>query len=349
MRAVRRDIGEFRHDLVVFGAPHSDDAGLGGGGLVAKLRRLRPDVRIVTLLILPGFDGVTDRFLVAHEMEAREALRQMLRPRANARSTDGQLLAALAQSQVVGPLEAFGSDREQQLRNVLKAAIRWEEGRREAATLGVEFAFAGCSKSYSDKRVASEDIVRLSALFGRLAAQSRKPLLITAHPEDKHRSHRLASDLQIRSLGGAPWDVWYHQTPWFDLPDPSVFVPLNTEELRIKLAAVEQHRSQTDRTPYSRLALATVWKNAAALPEMIAGFGSDSGSVGLGAYCEIFQVREFYGNSVCPDQITVFEEESATLDTATPEEVTLGARLLHAQVDQSSLRGARPLAGTTAR
>ncbi|MFC1805513.1 hypothetical protein ACFL09_00855 [Planctomycetota bacterium] len=101
-------------------------------------------------------------------------------------------------------------------------------------------------------------------------------------------------------MKSAEWHVWYYETPWFSIPpgDIDVVVPLGHRDIGVKKEAASQHRSQTDRTPYTELVEVQGKKNADILPELLLGHHHGRLLRAFGMYCEVYQMRlpEFYAD-----------------------------------------------------
>lgn len=318
----------FPYDLIVALPPHSDDFGLFAGGMAAKLRRLRTEVRVVVVTTMPGFNGVSDEWLCDHSTEARASLHAMVGLSRKADLGDHELLAHFRRMALGLQLDAYGRTAEERLRNVLATAVRWDEGRREAMELGLppaSYRFLGLARSYAERRPVPDDIQQVRTALEEAARGSKRRLLLTPHPEDKHASHRLSTEISIRASGTLDWDVAHVQTPWSDLPKVSLIVPLTQSQLGAKLDAVQRHFSQTHRTDYCDLAESTARKNAIGLAEQIAGFGSNSNSVGLGKYCEVFQLREFCARHLATNGITIVDTQPAWENDTSLEDIPLFA------------------------
>jgi len=67
-----KGFAEFPYRKVIVISPHPDDSVLGCGGLVGRLSRLRPEVEIHIVVMLPGYDGVEESYLVRTLQQARD-------------------------------------------------------------------------------------------------------------------------------------------------------------------------------------------------------------------------------------------------------------------------------------
>lgn len=303
-------VQELPYDLVVGVLGHGDDFGISLGGTASTLRRRRGDVRVCSVTTMPGYNGVEDQWLDRHLSEAWASLAAMLRVESPAGKIDPQHIVSLARDRLGPEINAYGATEDQRIRNLLKTATRCDEGRREADALGLypgDYRFLGLARSYAEKRPVGEDIRRCRQALQDLAQGARKRLLITHHPNDTNDSHALCTEICLRAIGGDEWDIAYGQSPWFDLPKPSLVLPLTHAAMGMKLDALDEHSSQTERTPYAELAESMAKKNALSLPEMIAGFGSNSQSLGLGKYCETFLFRRFSVRYLEPEMVNIVD------------------------------------------
>ena len=311
---------EFDYDAVVSIAPHGDDNVLGCGGFAKKLHEFRPDVPIYPIVLTPGYRGVTDQWLSTHQRAAEGHLRDWLGVDSAFGNSGAKLLHAF-EDQVVGDIEAYGADKNERLANALKTAIRWHESRNEICELNVNldrFFFLPLAKMYRYKRVFADEIGRLTGVLNHIATTAERPLLLTPHPDDNHKTHRVATEYCIRSLGAGAWDVWHYATPWFDLPDVTTVVRLTNCELGAKVDAAQMHESQLVRTKYDTLVPASASKNAHGLPEKILDFGADSQDAAFGDWCEVYVCRDFYARDPSANCVSVFSQQFASAAKAAP-------------------------------
>ena len=327
MRSFRRlGLGELPYSRVLVISPHPDDSVLGCGGLVFKLTshpQTRSRVKVTIFSMTPGYHGVDADFFREHQAAGREMLTCWPGLATSEFEDDSQLMAAVKEK-LGNDFDRFGTsddDDRKKLDNVIKAAIRCGESRRELDALGLTepsaLRFLALPRLYT-KCIYPEELVRFRRELNDAADPEACNLLLVPHPDDPQLAHQAVTEAALRALDPAyEWHIWYYPSPWYRIPPTAidVIVPLNDEELYRKRAAAETHRSQTVRTPYGKFVMSVAGLNADVLPELLLGFGSRRPHA-FGRNCEVFQMRmrPFYACDPAQTDLLVCSDERLPMD-----------------------------------
>lgn len=272
-------------------SPHPDDSVLGCGGLIYNLRG-NVGLEISVFVVTPGFRGVDDAFFDQRQDAAIESLSAWKGiPVSILRSNESRALAIR---------DAFGEDYEfydSDPRNVLKAALRYEESSREVDALHwapdtFHLKFYPLPQLYGC-RIAREEVRKFKNELSSVAKSEGTNLVLVPHPDDPQPAHQAVTEATLRALDPEiDWQIWYYQSPWYTINphDVDVVASLDNESISAKKQGAEAHRSQTVRTPYGHIVEAEASLNADILPELVFGFGGRRPHA-LGRYCEVYQIR----------------------------------------------------------
>ena len=263
--------GLFRRKAVIVISPHSDDAGLGCGGLIYYLRNRslwmtfhqEPPPVFVTVLTASA-RGVTED----HARSYAELIDK--------------------------PYHAG-----------LHTVIRHNESMAEGYALATDVSWLELDRLKQESEKASRILDELRTIGGLLAVVGREPLFIVPSPRDLHETHRRMTSMVLDILRRrrqnalrdidlfqqSQLDVWIYESPWgpIEKDDVNVVVPLDRHAMFAKCQAIAMHRSQEKRTRFCTVALTRALHNAQTVGELvIAGTGGSSPDW---QYLEAFQRR----------------------------------------------------------
>lgn len=119
-------------------------------------------------------------------------------------------------------------------------------------------------------------------------AELEPALLVSPCPQDRHPAHvRVAAAAQEALRGGGPGAPrWWMWALWGWLPRPTLATGFGEERLEEILAALAAHRGELARNDYRRLVRGRAEAAACLAPELLFGFGTDSGQ-GSPVYAEL--------------------------------------------------------------
>lgn len=172
--------------------------------------------------------------------------------------------------------------------------IREREMEKEAEVLGLgKPIFLRLSTYESDKEADKQkDKEKIKSLI-----ENQKPQLIfLPNPLDLHPRHKLLTQLILSALsesGVKKVDLIFYEIPWsvFSGNEFNYIVPLSSELMRKKIAAIKVHKSQLARTDFVKLAKALMSLRAGIVPEQkIGGYGS---KLSLSNWVEVYEYKNF--------------------------------------------------------
>jgi len=241
-----------RGQKVICFSPHPDDDVISAGGLIRKLHLNGNNVQVayMTAGSIAVFDHDARRYV---DVLQRLAANDLLAKPPVARLAD-DVLSFLDRKQPddvdIGQVEA------------LKRIIREAEAVSGIETLGLspESAHFLDLPFYRTGRVKKDPVGPADVAIVRQLLDAERPdlLLVAGDLSDPHGTHRLCKDAIDLALAeaypegkGRP-EVWLYRGAWQEWPvtDATWLVPLEQEELRIKIQAIFKHQSQKDSAPF---------------------------------------------------------------------------------------------------
>ena len=241
-----------RDRKVICFSPHPDDDVISAGGLIRKLHLNSNDVQVayMTAGSIAVFDHDVLRYVDVLERLAASDLLEPSRVRALGGAVR-QFLAAKQPDDVdIGEVQA------------IKRIIREAEAVSGIETLGLrrEHAHFLDLPFYRTGRVKKDPVGPADVALVQALIERERPdlLLVAGDLSDPHGTHRLckdAIDLALTALYpggiGRP-EVWLYRGAWQEWPitEATWLVPLEQEELRIKIQAIFKHQSQKDSAPF---------------------------------------------------------------------------------------------------
>lgn len=273
-------IEHFPYHMVAVVSPHPDDSCIAAGGILYRLsQELSTRCKTHVLIMTSGARGVTDTYLSGAAADDSFAVLWTSEERE-------RITAALAAKRA-GSLR--NDDRAFLSR--CRAAIRRHEVECEAKVLGFTPHFLDLS-IYIEHTLTEADEAKLAAKLAELRVAGPQRLLIMPGQYEQHQTHRLAADLVSKVAqdpSAGEYELWAYESPWsVMMPRPDVVIPLSEEAMRAKIEATRCHKSQIERTPYTRIVEGTAVKTAAVLSEWLGSFDI-SRAAQLGNYAESFE------------------------------------------------------------
>ena len=255
-----------RNTKVICFSPHPDDDVISAGGIIRKLHLNANDVQVayMTAGSIAVFDHDVLRYVDVLERLATSDLLEQKSVRALA-ATVRTFLAAKAPDDV-------DSDEVQAIKRIIREA----EAVSGIETLGLrrEHAHFLDLPFYRTGRVKKDPVGPADVEIVKRLIQNERPdlLLVAGDLSDPHGTHRLCQDaidaalaeLHPGGLGGP--EVWLYRGAWQEWPitEATWLVPLEQEELRIKIQAIFKHQSQKDSAPFPGQDDREFWQRVAA-------------------------------------------------------------------------------------
>ena len=241
-----------RDKKVICFSPHPDDDVISAGGIIRKLHLNGNDVQVayMTAGSIAVFDHDVLRYVDVLERLAANDLIERKRVSSLSARVRG-FLASKAPDDV-------DIDEVQSIKRVIREAeavsgIETLGLRRENAHF-LDLPFYRTGRVRKDP-VGPEDVAIVRSL---LEAERPDMLLVAGDLSDPHGTHRLCKDAidaalaEIHPDGKSGPEVWLYRGAWQEWPvtEATWLVPLEQEELRIKIQAIFKHQSQKDSAPF---------------------------------------------------------------------------------------------------
>ena len=241
-----------KEQKVICFSPHPDDDVISAGGIIRKLHLNGNEVQVayMTAGSIAVFDHDVLRYVDVLERLAASDLLEQQRVRALG-DTVRTFLAAKAPDDVdIAEVQS------------IKRVIREAEAVSGIETLGLrrESAHFLDLPFYRTGRVRKDPVGPADVAVVRALLEAERPdmLLVAGDLSDPHGTHRLCKDAidlalaEIYPAGATRPEVWLYRGAWQEWPitEATWLVPLEQEELRLKIQAIFKHQSQKDSAPF---------------------------------------------------------------------------------------------------